>query len=200
MEQVVLRGGPHVIDRTRTIGLLSAMVALGVGANAQDVPWHIRFVTVTAAGDVRWEGDLEWLTPDSLGLRVRDADTIAVFSRTLIGSVERERPVHEGQAAGVGCLTGGIALGLLGLVGTRDPDSPGLETKVGAFGAVVGCGLGAVGGLLISATHHDTWDPCSLPDSIPGTVPTNRRLDPTRREGIEMGPSSSAPRGSGAIR
>jgi len=162
----------HMIDRTRIIGLLSAMVTLGVGASAQDVPRHIRFVTTAAAGDVRWEGDLEWLTPDSLGLRLRDADTTAVFPRTLIGSVERERPVHQGQAAGVGCLTGGIALGVLGLVGTHDPDSPGLETKVGAFGAVVGCGLGAVGGLLISATHRDTWDPWPLPDSIPGAAPT----------------------------
>ena len=190
----------HLIDRTRTIGLLSAMVALGVGANAQDVPWHIRFVIVAAPGDVRWEGDLEWLTPDSLGLRLRDADSTAVFPRTLIGSVERERPVHQGQAAGVGCLTGGIALGVLGLVGTHDPDSPGLETNVGALGAVVGCGLGAVGGLLISATHHGTWEPWSLPDSISGTVPPTRRLEPTRREGIDMGHSSSAPRGSHAIR
>ena len=176
------------------------MVALGVGANAQDVPRHIRFATVTAAGDVRWDGDLEWLTPDSLGLRVREADTIAVFPRTLIGSVERERPVHQGQAAGVGCFTGGIALGVLGLVGGRDPDSPGLETKVGAFGAVVGCGLGAVGGLLVAATHRDTWDPWSLLDSIPRAVPPNKRLEPTRRKDWGMKDSIFTPRGSRAIR
>ena len=148
-----------MIARARTIGLLSAMVALGASARAQDAPPHIRFVTTAAAGDVRWEGDLEGLTSDSLRLRLRGADTSAVFPRTLIGSVERERPAHHGQAAGVGCLAGGIALGVLGLVGTHDPDSPGVETKVGALGAVVGCGLGAVGGLLIAAPHHGTWEP-----------------------------------------
>lgn len=170
-----------MIERTRTIGVLLAIVALGASANAQDVSWHIRFVTATAAGVVRWEGELAWLTPDSMGLRLRDSGTTAVFPRTLVDSVERERLVHHGQAAGVGCFTGGVALGVLGLVGTHDPDSPGLETKVGAVGAVVGCGLGAVGGLLISATHHDTWEPWTLPDSIPETVRPNQRLEPTRR-------------------
>jgi hypothetical protein len=157
--------------RTRAIGLLSTMYGLVAVANAQEVPRHIRFVTASASGDIRWEGYLERLTPDSLRLRVSNGDTSATIVRTAIRTVERELPVREGHAAGIGCLTGGLALGALGYFGTRDPDSPGLENTAGALGAAVGCGLGVVGGLLVSAVHSQRWEAWSLPDSVQVTVP-----------------------------
>ena len=165
----------HMTWRVRIIVLLYSTLGLGSAANAQDMARQVRFSTTSAAGDRRWQGHVERLTPDSLYLRVRGTDTIAAFPRKVIRSVERERRVHAGRAAGVGCLTLGAGLGALGYFGTHDPDSPGLEKTAGVLGLVVGRGVGAVGGLIVSAVRSHEWEPCVLPDSIPSTVPPNDR-------------------------
>lgn len=157
------------------IGLLCTTAGLPSVANAQEAPRQVRFVTATVAGDLRWQGYLEQVTPDSLRLRVRGTDTIAAFSRSSIRSVERERLVHPGRAVGVGCLAVGAALGALGYFGTHDPDSPGLEKIAGALGLGVGCVVGAAGGFIVSAVRGRGWEPWLLPDSISSTVRPRER-------------------------
>lgn len=156
--------------RTRIIGLLCTTVGLASRAGAQDVSRQIRFTTTGAAGDHQWRGYVERLTPDSLRLRVRGTDTVASFSRSVVRSVERERLVNRGSAALVGCVTVGGALGAFGYLGTHDPDAPGLDTVAGVLGFGVGCGVGAAGGLVVSAVRSRGWEPWLLPDSLPPTA------------------------------
>ena len=153
--------------RSRIVGLLNATVVFASAANAQDVTRQIRFIAPDAGGDHQWQGYIERLTPDSLHLHARGTDTIAAFSRTAVRSVERERVVHPGRAAGIGCLAVGSAFGGLGYFGTHAPDSPGLEKVVGVLGFGVGCGLGAAGGFVVSGVRARGWDPWLLPDSLP---------------------------------
>jgi hypothetical protein len=152
-----------------TLGLASAL-------GAQSVALRVRFLTTSDTGTRKWQGYIAELTPDSLRLRVGGTDSIVVFSRSVIRSVERERPDQSARAAGMGCLTGGGLLGALGYFGTHDPDSPGLEKQVGVLALVVGCAVGGVAGLIVDAAQHDSWEPWVLPDSIPSSVPSNGAL------------------------
>lgn len=127
----------------------------------------MRVVAAGADGDRRWQGFVERLTGDSLYLRLLGTDSIAAFSRNAIRSVERRNPSRPGRAVGIGCLALGGALGALGYFGTHDPDSPGLEKTAGVLGLAAGCGLGAVGGLVVSAVRHRDWEPWILPDQLP---------------------------------
>ena len=161
--------------RTRVLEFLCITVGIVSGLHAQDVPRQIRFVVATDAGERGWQGYLARLTPDSLQLRVRGTDTIATFSRSVVRSVERVHRRSPGQAAGVGCLAAGAALGALGYFGTHDPDSPGLEKVAGGLGLIVGCGVGALGGLAVAAVRGHGWEPWVLPDSILPSVPPNVR-------------------------
>jgi len=160
------------------IGLLCATVASAPEARAQDLPKQVRFITADFTGEHRWRGRLERLTPDSLELRVSGADTIAAFSRTAVRFAERQHlALSPGRAAGVGCLTVGAALGAVGFLGpNHSGDYSGLKNIAGVFGLVAGCGVGAVGGLLVSAARGQRWEPWLLPVSSPSsTVPPNER-------------------------
>ena len=126
----------------------------------------VRFVADSRDGSDRWTGYVERLTRDSLYLRCCHVDSVAVFPRTALRSVERQRVVNVKRAVGVGCLAVGGPLAALGYFGTHDPDSPGLEKTVGAVAGVVGCAVGAVGGLLVSAARADKWEPWPLPDTL----------------------------------
>lgn len=148
---------------------ISAFLCLSAGlarsATAQAGP-QVRFTTVDSTGNREWTGRVEWVTPDSLHVLVHDADKIVAFSRPVVRGVERRRwKVSPARAAGIGCLATGAALGALGYFGTHDPDSPGLEKPIGVISAVVGCGAGAVGGLVTSAVRGHRWESWSLPDS-----------------------------------
>jgi len=148
------------------VGVLYAMIGLASGANAQRVSQQVRFVSPGPNGSEQWQGYIERLTPDSLFLRVHGVDTVAAFSRTIVRSIERQRGKNAARAASVGCLTVGGALGALGYFGTHDPDSPGLKKTAGVIGLVVGCGVGAVGGLVVAAVNGREWEPWIPPDQI----------------------------------
>jgi hypothetical protein len=149
----------------RAIGLVCALAALARSAAAQKLP-QIRFTMVDASGHHEWSGGVAWVSRDSLHLFVDSSGRIAAFSRSSVSGVERRRwKVSPAKAAGIGCLVTGGALGALGYFGTHDPDSPGLEKTIGVIGAVVGCGAGAIGGLVTSAVRGHRWEPWALPDS-----------------------------------
>lgn len=153
-------------------GLLHAMIAVicsTTRAHAQGVPQEVRFLSQGPRGD-RWQGRLERLTRDSLYLRVRGSDTVLAFSRLAVDSVERSRLVRIPTAVAIGCVAVGGALGALGYFGTHDPDSPGLEKTAGAVGLVVGCGVGAIGGLIVSAVRAHQWEPWTLPEESQSSV------------------------------
>ena len=157
----------------RTIALLWLTVGLAPMVGAQEAPGQIRFTTSGAGEAVHWQGDFVRLTPDSLQIRVRGADTLAAFSRVVVRGVEREDAAQPGKAAGVGCLFVGAILGAVGYFATHDQDAPGLDRAAGVLGAVVGCGVGAIGGLIGSAVTERRWEPWPLPDSMPSTEPPN---------------------------
>jgi len=136
-------------------------------ANAQEPYRRVRFTTADSTGLQRWEGFLEGLTRDSLYVRFRDADSTSAFSRAAIGSVERQRDIHPLRNVGIGCLAVGVPLGAIGYSGFRDPDSPGLQKTVGVLGFALGCIAGGIGGLIVSAAHHDGWEAWQPPDSLP---------------------------------
>jgi len=151
------------------VPLLAALVTAAASAHAaiaQDPYRPIRFTTSDTAGVHRWQGFFEGLTPDSLYMRFRDADSISAFSRSAIGSVERQREIHSLRGVGIGCLAVGAPLGALGYFGTHDPDSPGLEKIAGVLGFGAGCVAGGIGGLIVSAVRRNGWEPWPLPDSV----------------------------------
>lgn len=148
-----------------TLGLASAL-------GAQSVPPQVRFLTASDGGNRKWQGYITELTPDSLRLRVGGTDSMVVFSRSVIHSVERQHP-ESGRAVGMGCLTVGGLFGAVGYFGTHDPDSPGIEKQVGVLALVVGCVVGGVGGLIVDTVQHRSWEPWVLPESIPSSVPSS---------------------------
>jgi len=156
-----------MILRTLFLAILLATGALAPAAIAQDPSRPIRFTTADAAGVHHWEGFFEGLTPDSLFVRFRDADSVSAFARSAIGSVERQREIHGLRNVGIGCLAVGAPLGALGFFGTHDPDSPGLEKIAGVLGFGAGCVAGGIGGLVVSAVRRNGWERWSLPDSLP---------------------------------
>jgi hypothetical protein len=177
-------GGTHFTDRYMTwrpgIGVFLCMtLGLASALGAQSIHRQVRFLTDSDGGIRKWQGYVTELTPDSLRLRVGGSDSIVVFSRSAIRSVEREPPDRSERAAGVGCLIGGGVLGALGYFGTHDPDSPGLEKQVGVLALVVGCAVGGVGGLIVDAVQPKSWEAWVLPDSIPSSVPSNGALHQT---------------------
>ena len=147
------------------LAVISSMAVLTPAASAQEPYRRIRFTTADSSGVHRWEGFLESVTRDSLYVRIRDVDSISAFSRTAIGSLERQRDIHRLRSVGIGCLAVGASLGALGYFGTHDPDSPGLEKIAGALGLGVGCLAGGLGGLIVSAIPHREWEPWVLPES-----------------------------------
>jgi len=161
-----------MIAQLRFIGVLPALMVLPNEVAGQEAPSRVRFVATGAMEDVRWQGAFERLTTDSLYIRVRVADTMAAFSRTTIRSVERDAPTRAGRTAGIGCLVLGTALGAQGYFGTHDPDSPGLENRIGVLSFVVGCAVGAFFGPIVSGNHGEHWQPWVLPDSL--VAPTSR--------------------------
>lgn len=153
--------------RSSLLAVLLATPALAPAAIAQDPYRPIRFTTADTAGVHHWQGFFEGLTPDSLYIRFRDADSISAFSRSAIGSVERQREIHSLRTVGIGCLAVGAPLGALGYFGTHDPDSPGLEKIAAVLGFGAGCLAGGVGGLIVSAVRRNGWERWALPDSLP---------------------------------
>jgi len=150
------------------IGLVPATIAAATSAgtaSAQSDPQEVRFRAEGGRGG-HWQGYLERLTHDSVYLRVRGTDTVAAFSRLAVDSVERRRLVKVPRAVVIGCLAVGGPLGALGYFGTHDPDSPGIEKTVGAVAFVVGCGVGAIGGAIVSAAHGHQWEPWTLPAAL----------------------------------
>jgi len=152
-----------MIRRLHIIGLVCTAISLAPDARAQDASRHdlsrqVRFIGPSASGVQRWEGYIERVTSDSLYLRVRGTDSTATFLRSSISSLERERVVNVGAAVGTGCLAVGVPLGALGYFGTHDPDSPGIEKLVGAVSFVAGCGIGAIGGLIVSGIRAHGWE------------------------------------------
>jgi opacity protein-like surface antigen len=152
--------------RSPLLAVLLATPALAPAAIAQDPYRPIRFTTADTAGVHRWQGFFEGLTADSLYMRFRDADSISAFSRSAIGSVERQREIHALRGVGIGCLAVGAPLGALGYFGTHDPDSPGLEKIAGVLGFGTGCVAGGIGGLIVSAVRRNGWERWPLPDSV----------------------------------
>lgn len=114
---------------------------------------------------VHWSGTIERLTPDSLYLRVAQADTVAAFSRANVGEVQRLRPpLSRGQAMKTGCVVGAVALAVYGVASSHDPDSPGVAEVTGAaVGAVIGCGVGALMGAIFSSGSREAWERYTLP-------------------------------------
>jgi hypothetical protein len=152
-----------MLRRLHIIGLVCTAISLARDARAQDpsrqdLSRQVRFIGASASRVQRWQGYIERVTPDSLYLRVRGTDSTATFLRSSISSLERERIVNTGAVVGAGCLAVGVPLGALGYFGTHDPDSPGLQKVAGALGFVVGCGAGAVGGLIVSAVRAHGWE------------------------------------------
>jgi hypothetical protein len=155
------------------IGVFAATIAGAASAStarAQSDPQEVRFRAEGGRGG-HWQGYLERLTHDSVYLRVRGTDTLATFSRLAVDSVERRRLVKVPRAVVIGCLAVGGPLGALGYFGTHDPDSPGIEKTVGAVAFVVGCGVGAIGGAIVSAARDHHWEPWMLPEEIPSLPP-----------------------------
>jgi len=155
--------------RPLLIALFPATIVCAVPASkasAQSDPQEVRFLEEGGRGG-HCQGYLERLTHDSLYLCVRGTDTVAAFSRLAIDSVERRRLVKVPRAVAIGCVAVGGPLGALGYFGTHDPDSPGIEKTVGAVAFVVGCGVGAIGGAIVSAVHGDRWERWTLPEEFP---------------------------------
>jgi hypothetical protein len=146
------------------VTLLSTAVWSAPAASAQDRSVQVRFTT--AVENTAWQGYIDRLSADSLYLRIRGTDTVVAFSRSEIRSLERERQIHPGRAAGFGCLALGIPLGAIAYTHTHDPDSPGLEKVLGVVGFGIGCGVGALGGFIGSVSRAHDWEPWVFPDSM----------------------------------
>jgi len=162
----------------RVIGFLCTTLGLASALDAQAVPHQVRFFIATSDVDHQWQGYLERLTPDSLYLRVPGSDTIAAFPRSVVRSVERERRVSRGRAAGMGCVAVGAALSAVifeSVTHSHNADDRAYTPIAGTIGLGVGCAAGAVGGLIVSAVRSHGWEPWILPGSIPSPEPPNER-------------------------
>ena len=150
-----------MLKPARAIIALCSALGLASTASAQDTSVQIRFTVGDESN--RRQGYIDRLTLDSLYLRVRGTDTTAAFARKSIRSLEREHRSHPARAAGIGCLAVGVPLGAFIFSGTHDPDSPGLEKIFGVLGFGVGCGVGALGGSILSLSRRSEWEPWILP-------------------------------------
>ena len=116
-----------------------------------------------STGVRRMTGHLFSATPDTLVLRIRESDSVATIDRH--GIVRLERSLGEvsiRKAVIAGCLTVG---GFFALIGSQahDPDSPGIENYLAAYGLVIGCGLGAgVGFIFGSLLARQQWEEFTL--------------------------------------
>jgi hypothetical protein len=145
------------------IGLLCATFGVASASNAQDTPQKVRITSVDANGEHRWQGYVARLTPDSVYLRIGGADSIAAIPRKWIHTYERERPARPARAAGIGCLSVAGAIGALGFLGAKGSSDPGPGYMITMIASGVGCGLGALGGLVVSAARVNEWSTWEIP-------------------------------------
>jgi hypothetical protein len=124
---------------------------------------EVRVTVRDSAGERRMTGHLISVTTDTLLLRISAGDSVATIDRR--GIVRLERSLGEvsiRKAVIAGCLTVG---GFFALIGSQvhDPDSPGIENYLAAYGLVIGCGLGAgVGFILGSLLARQQWEEFTL--------------------------------------
>lgn len=163
----------------------SSVHASDSGAAATQDSIKIRFTVVSNGAERQWTGLLEKLSDDSIFVRVVGVDTLVPFARNDLRTLERwHRAVSRGRGAKIGCLVVGASLGVLTLLATTGSELKGLTF----VGLVVGCGVGALGGVIAGAGSREWWGPFELP--APGragsTVRVHRltrldREDPPRR-------------------
>ena len=147
------------------LAALAACVPPRTGTHVLSLPQTVRFFQSDSTGFNRRYGLLARVTPDTLYVRLEVVDTLAAVPRTTVRMLERERQaMSPGRAMGFGCLFVGGALGLLTLTGTHDPDSPGLGKVIAPVAAAVGCGLGALGGAIVSSASRPSWESWILPE------------------------------------
>jgi hypothetical protein len=132
-----------------------------LGAQASAMP-RIRFVVVRDGASGELVGRLQSVTADSIGVRFANVDTVVFFARRSVTRLERERRrLGPGRGALLGCVSGGVLLGVYGYSTTHDPDSPGIERVAGVLGGAVGCGAGALIGLFLGS-RSPQWEPFTL--------------------------------------
>ncbi len=113
--------------------------------------YPVRVTVRDISGERRLIGRLTAVTPDSLTLRVANAASTLAVDRRTVTRVERQRSASIGKPAGLACLVLGGTLALLGSQ-VHETDSPGSKTRF-----VLGCGLGALGGAVISRMRRQ-WE------------------------------------------
>jgi len=119
--------------------------------------YSVRVTVHDSIGERRLIGRITALTPDSLTLQVADATSTLVLDRRTVSRVERRRSLSVGKPAKLGCLVLGGTLALLGSQVEDHPGSHGSHAPLTIAGFVAGCGLGALGGVMISRTRQG-WE------------------------------------------
>ena len=125
-------------------------------------------VWIGSATSKRWQAGT-YVDSDAESLRFDRTDALAVQGRVVVprDSVVRldtYRPTAR-RGAMWGCGIGGGLLAIVG-AGARDPDSPGIGTRLAVLGFGVGCALGGTVGLAIGSFR--TWRPVAWPMSRVG--------------------------------
>jgi hypothetical protein len=143
---------------------LMALVArppMAQDAPAPDDSIRVRFTFASDGAQQRWTGLLERVTRDSIVLRVAGADTLALFPRTGLKRLQRHRTMSVGRNAGRGCLVVGAFAGVLGVLMVMEGDE--FAAPFPLVSAALGCGLGALAGVVTGALYREWWEPFELP-------------------------------------
>jgi hypothetical protein len=140
-------------------GLL--FVALWRAGAQEPRPRHIRFVTVETDGTSRRVvGFLRGVTPDSIGIRLDGADSVAKFARLTIVDLEEEHRFAQQRAVSIGCVIAGGVLAVVGYRDARKSDGVVSQPEGAVVAGTVGCGVGALIGVVLA--HQSQWRPIVL--------------------------------------
>ena len=122
-------------------------------------------VWIGTATSQRWQAGT-YVESDADSLRFDRTDAVARQGRVAVSSdsvvrLEAYRPTAV-RGAAWGCGIGGGLLAIVG-GGVRDPDSPGIGSRLAVLGFGVGCALGGTVGLVIGSFR--TWRLVGWPTS-----------------------------------
>jgi hypothetical protein len=149
-----------IIAAVALLGFPLFAAAVAAQVTLPDAP--VRVTVRDSAGEQRTTGRLIAVTTDALLLRVSDGDTVTIDRHGIVRLEKSLGEVSIRKAVITGCLTLG---GFLALAGSQahDPDSPGIENWLAAYGLVIGCGLGAgVGFVFGSLLARQQWEEFTL--------------------------------------
>jgi hypothetical protein len=135
-------------------------------ASAQTLPRDsiVRVTTFNSLGSWQVIGRIVSLGGDSVIVRAGvDSIRVAMDRRNITKLEGRFGGHHAGKYALVGCFIGGAALGLLGAQPTQGGDGPESIPLFAAIGAVGGCAIGLVIGVIVGHNHTGNWQAIPLP-------------------------------------